>query len=98
VPTLLAIKQKKGELIKAFVDEISEYGALMSKWHVTIYTERDLSPQPANHTPNTNRNNSKSHQKVTSLTRRTSRRHSCKSKPERSQEHVALNLLGNEII
>ena len=74
------------------------YGALMSKWHDIVYIGRDLPPQPANHTPNSNRSNSKSHLKATSLIRQTSKKHSCKSKPGRLQEYVTLNLLGNKVI
>ena len=84
-------KAKERRVNQSICREILEYGARMSKWHGTVYTGRDLSPQPANHTPNSNRSNSKSHLKVTSLT-------SCKSKPVRLQEHLALNLLGNEVI
>jgi len=69
----------------------------MSKWYDAVYAGRDLPSKPANHTPNSNRSSSKSRLKVTSLTRRTSRRHSCKSKVGRLQEHVALNLLCNEV-
>ena len=98
VSTLLSIKQKKGESIKAFVERFLEYGVLISKWHDTVYTGRDLSSQPANHIPKRYRSNSKSHLKATGLTRRTSKRHSCKSKLGRLQEHVALNLLGKEVI
>jgi len=43
----------------------------MSKQRDTVYTDQDLPLQPANHTPNANRSNSKSHLKVTNLTRQT---------------------------
>ena len=91
-------KAKERRVNQRICEEISEFGTPMSKWHVTVYSDRDLSPRPANHTPISNRNNSKSHLKATILTRQTSKRHSCKSKSGRLQEHVALNLLGNEVI
>ena len=70
----------------------------MSKWYDTVYAGRDLPSQPANRTPISNRSSSKSHMEATSLTRWTSRRHSCKSKSGRFQEPVALNLMDNEVI
>jgi len=91
-------KDKERIINQSICGEILEYGAPMSKWHDTVYTSRDLLPHPANHPPNSNRSNSKSHLEVTSLIRWMSRRHSCKSKSGRLQEHVALNLLGNKVI
>jgi len=91
-------KAKERKVNQSVCKEISEYSASMSKWHDTVYTDRDLLSQPANYTSNSNRSNLKLHLKTASLTRRTSRRHSCKSKPGRLQEHVVLNLLGNEVI
>jgi len=70
----------------------------MSKGHDTVYTSRDLPPQPANHTSNSNRSISKSHLEAGGHTRRMSRRHSCKNKPGKLQEHIALNLLDNKVI
>ena len=40
-----------------------------------------LAVTTSNHTPSTNKSNSKSHMEATSLIRLTSRRHNCKSKP-----------------
>ena len=94
----LCQKAKEKRVNQSVYEEISEYGAPMSKWYDTVYAGRDLPPQPANYTPTSNRSNSKSHLEATSLTRRTSRRHSCNSKPGWLQEHVVLNLLGNEVI
>jgi len=91
-------KAKERRVNQSFCGEISEYGASISKWHDTVYTGRDLPPHPSNHTPSSNRSNLKSHLEATSLIRWTSRRHNYKSKPERLQEHVALSLLGNELI
>jgi len=91
-------KAKEIRVNQSVCKEFSEYGAPMSKWHDIVYTGRDLPPQLTNHTPNSNRSNSKSHLKATSLRRWTSRRHSCKIKPRRLQKYVALNLLGNEVI
>jgi len=42
VPTLLAIKQKKGESIKMFVKKISEYGTLLSQRHNPVYWLRHV--------------------------------------------------------
>ena len=84
-------KTKERRVNQSVCGEILEYGAPIFKWHDPAYTSRDLLSQPANHTHISNRSNSK-HLKATSLTRQMNRRHSCKSK------HVALNLLGNEVI
>jgi len=54
VPTLLAIKQKKG-VDQDVYGEISEYGAPISKRHDPIYIGRDLSLQYAKNTPSSNR-------------------------------------------
>jgi len=54
VPTLPTAKYKKGESIKTF-GEISEYGALISKWYDTSYTSRNLTPQSTNNTLDSNR-------------------------------------------
>jgi len=91
-------KAKERRVNQSIYGEISEYGAPMSKWYDVVYTGRDLPPQPANHTPSSNRSNSKSHLEAISPIKRTSRRYSCKSKLGRLQEHVVLNLLGNEVI
>ena len=91
-------KAKERRVNQSVYGEILEYGALFSKWHDTIYTGKDLPSQPANYTPSSNMSNSKSHLKATSLRRWTSRSYSCKSKTGILQEHVALNLLGNEVI
>ena len=91
-------KAKERRVSQSICGEISEYDALMFKWHDIVYTGRDLLPQPANHTPRSNRSNLKSHLEAISLTRRTSRRHSGKSKSGRLQELIARNLLGSEVI
>ena len=83
---LFLLWAKKSRVNQSVCGEISEYGALMSKWYDTVYTGKDLLPQPTNHIPSSNKSNLKSHLKATSLTRRTSM-----SKPGRLQELIALN-------
>ena len=65
---LSLLKAKERRVNQSVCGEILKYDALMSKWYDTVYTGKDLPPQSANHTPNTNRCNSKSHLESTSLT------------------------------
>ena len=54
-------------------EKVSEYGTLMSEWHDTVYTGRDLPPQSVNCTPGSNRSSQMSHLKAVGATRRASR-------------------------
>ena len=53
---------------------VSEYGALISDWHDTIYTGRDLLSQSTNRTSNSGKSSQVSHLKAVGATRRASGR------------------------
>ena len=55
---------KERRIYQIIYGKVSEYGTLMSEWHIAIYTGRDLPPQSANHTPNSNRSSRVLHLKA----------------------------------
>ena len=78
VPTILAIKLKKGESIKMFVERFWS----MTLWCLSGMTQstlwkKNLPPQYANHAPSLNRSDRVSHLKAASAPRRKSEGNHC---------------------
>jgi len=66
-------KAEERRVHQIICEKVSEYGALMSEWHDTVYIGKDMPPQSSNHTPDSDRSTRVSHLKAVGAIKRVSK-------------------------